>query len=250
MHKEVTTLSSVQEDVMNNTGNNGSQRLFFEETLTETEKKEETLPGSDLPGSVVRHSSQPVKEIEESEEYINKSEVFPPNIYSSSRIPGARKVSQTDPRALDLRIEGLLFVTDAPLTGPQIARILDVRLKDVMDTLRAMIKNFARRRSALELRERILRGRPAFVIDLKPEYRPDVRPLARPALARRYIDTLALIALNQPLFQSRLVRERGSRIYDHVRTLVEQGLVARTKKGLSYELYEPLQCLVFRHSSV
>ncbi|MDF1665707.1 MAG: SMC-Scp complex subunit ScpB, partial [Planctomycetota bacterium] len=68
------------------------------------------------------------------------------------------------------------------------------------------------------------------------EYRPDVKPLARPALARRYIDTLALIALNQPVPQSRLVRERGSKIYDHVRELCDQGLVHRTKKGLSYEL--------------
>jgi segregation and condensation protein B len=163
-------------------------------------------------------------------------EIFPPNIYTSARVKGARKVNKEDPRALDLRIEGLLFVTDAPLTIPQISSVLEVSPKRVMETLRDMIKSFSRRRSALELRERIRRGRPAFIIDLKAEYRPDVKPIARPALARRYIDTLALIALNQPVAQSRLVRERGSRVYDHVRTLMEHGVVARTKKGLSYEL--------------
>jgi segregation and condensation protein B len=221
MHEEATALPSVQEGGMNNTENAGSQGFFFAEALKDLEKEQAVEVSS--PEAV-------------SSEDAGEDPVFPPNIYSSARVPGARKVQEKGSLTLDLRIEGLLFVTDAPLTGPQIARILEVPIRDVMDTLRTMIKSFARRRSALELRERIRRGRPAFVIALKPEYRPDVKPLARPALPRRLIDTLALIALNQPLFQSRLVRERGSRIYDHVRALVDHGLVARTKKGLSYEL--------------
>lgn len=217
MHEEMEALAPVQEDAAEQ---GGTQQALFEETVKGPKNRiSEEL--SDDP------TLDPEDIIEE------QSEVFPPKIYSSSKIPGARASQAKD---LDLRIEGLLFVTDAPLTGPQISSILNVSLKKVMETLRAMIKSFARRRSALELRERIRRGQPAFVIDLKPEYRPDVKPLARPALARRYIDTLALIALNQPVPQSRLVRERGSKIYDHVRELCEQGLVHRIKKGLSYEL--------------
>lgn len=220
MHEEMEALAPVQEE----TAEGGTQEALFEETvkapinrISEELANDPTLNPEDL--------------IEDQVE--EQSEVFPPKIYSSSKLPGARASQAKD---LDLRIEGLLFVTDAPLTGPQISSILNVSLKKVMETLRGMIKSFARRRSALELRERVRRGRPAFVIALKPEYRPDVKPLARPALARRYIDTLALIALNQPVPQSRLVRERGSKIYDHVRELCEQGLVHRTKKGLSYEL--------------
>lgn len=225
MHEELEALAPVQEETVEQ---GQSQQVLFEDAVKG--------PKNRIAGEFSEDpTANPEDKVEES--VPEQSEVFPPNIYSSAKIPGARASQpKEDKKSLDLRIEGLLFVTDAPLTGPQISSILNVPLKDVMETLRAMIKSFARRRSALELRERIRRGRPAFVIDLKPEYRPDVRPLARPALARRYIDTLALIALNQPVPQSRLVRERGSKIYDHVRELVEHGLVHRTKKGLSYEL--------------
>jgi segregation and condensation protein B len=167
----------------------------------------------------------------------NAESAFPDEVYSSGRMPGAwGKRKETDDRALDLRIEGLLFVTDRPLTGPEISQLLAAPVKEVMVALRGMIKSFARRRSALELRERVRRGLPAFIIDLKPIYRPDVRPLAPPALAPRYIETLALIALNQPVPQSRLVRDRGPRVYDHVRILVERGLITKTRAGLSYKL--------------
>ncbi|MDF1667826.1 MAG: hypothetical protein P1V97_39175, partial [Planctomycetota bacterium] len=163
MHEEMEALAPVQEDTAEQSG---TQQALFEETVKGPINRiaEELADDPTL---------DPQDAVEE------ESEVFPPKIYSSSKLPGARASQAKD---LDLRIEGLLFVTDAPLTGPQISSILNVSLKKVMETLRGMIKSFARRRSALELRERIRRGRPAFVIDLKPEYRPDVKPLARPAL--------------------------------------------------------------------
>jgi len=164
-----------------------------------------------------------------------RSGLFPNKAYSSTGIKGARKRDRPE-NSLDLRIEGLLFVTDAPLTGTEISEILGVGLRRVMTTLRSMIKAYARKRSALELRERLIRGRPAFVLALKPKYRPDVRKIAPPALPPRVIETLALVAMNQPVAQSRLVRERGSKVYDHMRILVERGLVIKTRAGLSYNL--------------
>ena len=173
----------------------------------------------------------------EREEAMQREPVFPPEVYSSANLPGARRSRRkTEEDDLDLRIEGLLFVTDVPLTGREISTLLNVPLKVVMETLRQMIKSFSRRRSALELRERIRRGTPAFIIDLKPDFRPDVQSLAAPDLAPRYLETLSLIALNQPMDQSRLVRERGSRIYDHVRVLVERGLVHKHPSGQTYAL--------------
>jgi hypothetical protein len=57
-----------------------------------------------------------------------------------------------------------------------------------------------------------------------------------PNLPPAVSETLALVALYQPVRQSELVRERGSRVYDHVRLLVERRLLQRVRRGASYVL--------------
>ena len=75
-----------------------------------------------------------------------------------------------------------------------------------------------------------------YVLDLKADFRRNVVTVGRPVLGQGLTETLALIALNQPIIQSRLVRERGSSVYDHVKELVQRDWVIKVKRGRSSEL--------------
>ena len=48
--------------------------------------------------------------------------------------------------------------------------------------------------------------------------------------------TLSAIAYNQPIMQSELFRNLGSRVYEDVPVLIEKGLVSAKKVGNSKEL--------------
>jgi segregation and condensation protein B len=83
--------------------------------------------------------------------------------------------------------------------------------------------------SALEVLE-LSDGR--FVMQLKPQYVPDVKRLAtRPLLTAGPMKTLSFIAYKQPVTQSYVAKVRGNLAYSHVRQLREIGLIAEEKLG-------------------
>jgi segregation and condensation protein B len=83
------------------------------------------------------------------------------------------------------------------------------------------------RGSAIEIRE--IDGR--FVMQVKPEYAEKVRSVAPKELRSPVLRTLAMIAYHQPLTVAELVHRRGAATYDHVRELVENGLISATPQG-------------------
>ncbi len=86
---------------------------------------------------------------------------------------------------------------------------------------------YNRRGSAIEIRE--IEGR--FVMQVKPEYAVKVKSLAPKELRSPVLRTLAMVAYHQPLTVAELVYRRGAAAYEHVRELVESGLVSATPQG-------------------
>ena len=56
------------------------------------------------------------------------------------------------------------------------------------------------------------------------------------AVAEKYLRTLTIIAFKQPILKSLVVKIRGSGAYEHIKYLLDNGLVAAMKKGRSKEL--------------
>ena len=56
------------------------------------------------------------------------------------------------------------------------------------------------------------------------------------AVAEKYLRTLTFIALKQPILKFFVVKIRGSGAYEHIKYLLDNGLVAAMKKGRSKEL--------------
>ena len=137
-------------------------------------------------------------------------------------------------RRIERSLEALLVATRVPLSVEEMCTKLSLPTPVVEQALLRLAAALEER--ALGLFHKEKDGKRVYILDVKAAYRPDVAAVAPPLLKQHVTETLALIAMNQPISQSRLVRERGTAVYDHVKELLDRGLVQRLKQGRSYVL--------------
>jgi len=99
--------------------------------------------------------------------------------------------------------------------------------KKVQKACRRLVEEYKRRNTSLEVLE--LEGQ-RFVLQLKPDYSPRVKRLAKkPLLSIGPLKTLSYIAYRQPVEGKRVVEVRGRHAYSHIRLLAEMGLITTEK---------------------
>lgn len=126
-------------------------------------------------------------------------------------------------------IEAALFVSGRSLTLEELANICKSgNIGVVRRTIEELMKEYSERESGLEICEsdnsysmRIKRELERDVMHLIPE--TDIEPAV--------LKTLALIAYEEPIKQSKVVEERGNRAYRYIKKLREQELINAEKCG-------------------
>ncbi len=142
-----------------------------------------------------------------------------------------REKSEAEKRKRQIAlIEAALYVAGRPLDLKTLGRIVGSRSKrKVKELARILVKEYKRRNTSLEVLE--LEDE-RFVLQLKTDYASKVRRLAvRPLLTDGPLRTLAYIAYKQPVSQKQVIAARGTHAYQHIRQLVEMGLVEREQRG-------------------
>jgi len=121
-------------------------------------------------------------------------------------------------------VEAALFVAGRPLSVKELSKALGIKSLDYLEKLIELVAaEYAERKSAIEI-VRVLGDK--YVLQLKQEYSQRVMHLMpRPDLRTGELKTLALIAYLQPVEQSKIVKLRGSQAYEHVKHLLEMGLI-------------------------
>lgn len=122
-------------------------------------------------------------------------------------------------------VEAILFSSPDPVSLRFIARRLGAKVEDVERAIDDLVKEYESRETALE----IVKLGDKALMRVKPRYQHLVsgeKDLDRPTLR-----TLAVIALNQPMELSKLVKVRGKGCYEHVKKLESLGLIKAEKKG-------------------
>lgn len=135
--------------------------------------------------------------------------------------------------ALKSRVETVLFVTAKALFPSEIAEILGEKEDEIENALLELMFDYSSREGALEVDDEN-----GYILQVKMDYLDIVEKLCPAELKPAVLKTLSVIALKEPVRQTYLKELRGSDAYEHVKELVEKGLVSKhkDKNGRSYNL--------------
>jgi segregation and condensation protein B len=130
-------------------------------------------------------------------------------------------------------IEGALYAAGRPLDVEELSTKLEIPKKEVEELVRVVAFDYLERSGALivaQIGEK-------YQMQLRPELTETVSKFAKGgAIAERYLRTLTIVALKQPILKSTVIKLRGSGAYEHVKYLLENDLISAVKKGRSAEL--------------
>jgi segregation and condensation protein B len=130
-------------------------------------------------------------------------------------------------------VEAALFISGRYIALHELVSLTNINpisLKEIIESL----KN----RHAVGGAITILEREDRYKMDVKPEFHTLINKLAlgKHEFTKAEQETLAIIAYKNPLTQSVVVKIRGNKAYDHIKHLMEVGLVASRKKGNTLEL--------------
>jgi segregation and condensation protein B len=130
-------------------------------------------------------------------------------------------------------IEGALYASDKALTIERLSLELDLSKEETEEAMKELLDLYKHRSTALE----IVEIGEKYQMQIKPVYSEEIRKFAEGgAIAEKYLRTLTIIALKQPILKKKLVKLRGSGAYEHVKYLEENALIDSVKKGRTSEL--------------
>jgi segregation and condensation protein B len=124
-------------------------------------------------------------------------------------------------------IEAALFSAGKPLKLEELAESTNIDKEKLRKYVKNLIKNYNNRETALE----IAKVGDKYAMLLKPDYTASTRGLADMEIPYKVLKTAALIAYHQPIKQSELQDMIGSKVYDHVKELVELKLIRAKDEG-------------------
>ena len=138
----------------------------------------------------------------------------------------AEELDLDDPDVLRAAVEGVLFVSDAPIAAVALAAALDRPQAAVAEALRRLERELDDRRSGGELREVAGGFRLYSRSEIAPAVERFLREGQRTRLTQAALETLAVIAYRQPVSRGRVSAIRGVNVDGVARTLLTRGLIA------------------------
>ena len=135
--------------------------------------------------------------------------------------------------SLKSRIEAVLFVTGKAVTIEEIAKILETDEAETESAMLDLIYDYSSREGALEIDDEN-----GYIIQVKEEYSDITDKLCPVDISPAVLKTLTVIALKEPIRQSELKELRGANAYEHIKELIEKGLITRhkDKNGRSFNI--------------
>ncbi len=128
------------------------------------------------------------------------------------------------------RLEAILYASGRPLSLATI--VAHLKLSDEAEAKQLTLRLgdiYEQDGSPLEVRQL---PEDRVVIQLKTDYTKEARKFSiRPLLTAGPLRTLSYIAYNQPIEQREVAIARGSQSYQHIKQLVQMGLVEKEGKG-------------------
>jgi segregation and condensation protein B len=130
-------------------------------------------------------------------------------------------------------VEASLFIAGRFIALHELVSLTNINpitLKEILDRL---MKKYEENGAIT-----ILNREDRYKMDVKPKFSFIINKLAlgKHEFTKAEQETLAVIAYKQPINQSVIVKIRGNKAYDHIKHLIEMGLVRGKKKSHTLEL--------------
>lgn len=126
-------------------------------------------------------------------------------------------------------MESLLFVSSEPLDERKLASLLEIKPSQARELAEELIKDYEERTTGFKLKK--IAGGYLYVIE--PEMAEYVRQLYKPkytSLSNAALETLAIVAYQQPVTRAEIERVRGVNSDRIVVNLAEKGLIREAGK--------------------
>jgi len=212
---------------------------FSEENLTEEDEEPDV---KDLEDGLTESASKLIEEGGEEDEEVELEDIDEEELEGDIVPEEGEEESpevQKPPTEEDIRqisknlIEGALYASGSPLDIEELSTKLEMPKKLTEELVNELAFEYLERNSALI----IAQVGEKWQMQLKPEYTEQVSKFAKGGgIAERYLRTLTVIALKQPILKSLLIKLRGAGAYEHVKYLLDNDLILAVKKGRTHEL--------------
>lgn len=219
--------------------------------ISEEESKEEDVEHSkDLPneeiesnkinGNEIESEELPIDEITDEKLEIDNLNSTTETIEESNEIEtsesGTVEKESIEEQTRELHknlIEASLYAAGRPLTIEELSNRLEFPKKEVEELINEVAFDYLDRSTALVIAQ--IGDR--YQMQIRPEYTEEVSKFAKGgAIAERYLRTLTVIALKQPILKSTVIKLRGTGAYEHIKYLIDNGFIDAVKKGRTHEL--------------
>lgn len=121
-------------------------------------------------------------------------------------------------------VEAVLFLRAERVTIEELVDILDVGLLEIKPVMKELLMEYNQKKRGLQ----ILETEGAYVMCTRPEYAGILARLDRPVRKRltpAALETLAVIAYQQPVTRAEIEKIRGVRVDKIINNLLEKGLI-------------------------
>ncbi|HUU77868.1 MAG TPA: SMC-Scp complex subunit ScpB [candidate division Zixibacteria bacterium] len=147
-------------------------------------------------------------------------------------------LTEEEKRLLTLKnqqlIEAALYLAGRPVPLPDLAQVSGLDTAEIGTLIKELQDKYHQFFSCFEIIE--LPGK-KFVFQVKAEIAENVKAITlQPILTIAELRTLAMIAYQQPVMQSTVVKVRGQQSYSHVKNLIRNGFVKSIRVKQTLEL--------------
>ncbi|MCE2929074.1 MAG: SMC-Scp complex subunit ScpB [Candidatus Caenarcaniphilales bacterium] len=131
-------------------------------------------------------------------------------------------------RKIKNRIEAILFLSEKPRAIESIAKEANIDLELATRAMSQLVQEYEDRDGGITID-----CSDGYCMQISDEFEDLTENILPIELRSAVLRTLSTIALKEPILQSDLVKIRGGGVYEHVKELIDMGLVKRTKDGHS-----------------
>ena len=132
------------------------------------------------------------------------------------------------------KLEAVFFVSARFLTMQELISLTDLNPIILSELIEKLQERYDKADSAMEIIEK----NQMWKMDVRSQYYNIINKLAggKSEFSKAEQETLGIIAYKQPIKQSVIIKIRGNKAYDHIKTFLDMGLIKKKKIGHTNEL--------------